>query len=103
MINLHESMGPDRDRTSDTWICDQTRQASKYLKIGTCPASLKILAYMGKNLIFTRNIKIFTCPAALGTRKYERTSAIFEPCTLLTVLHGPVHLDGVPEIIFGKS
>ena len=54
-------------------------QASKYLKIGTCPASQKILAYMGKNLIFTRSIKIFTCPAVQGTRKYERTSAIFEP------------------------
>ena len=55
-------------------------QASKYLKIGTYPASQKILVYMGKNLIFTRSIKIFTCPAAQGTRKYERTSAIFEPC-----------------------
>ena len=39
-------------------------QASKYLKIGTCRASQKLLAYMGKELIFTRNIKIFTCPAA---------------------------------------
>ena len=37
---------------------------------------------MGKKLIFTRNIKIFTCPAAGGTRKYERTSAIFEPCLI---------------------
>ena len=35
---------------------------------------------MGKKLNFTRNIKIFTCPATWGTRKYERTSAIFEPC-----------------------
>ena len=25
MINLHESMGPDRDRTRDPWICSQTR------------------------------------------------------------------------------
>ena len=32
-------------------------QASKYLKISTCPASRKLLAYMGKNEIFTRNIK----------------------------------------------
>ena len=24
MINLHESMGPDRDRTRDPWICSQT-------------------------------------------------------------------------------
>ena len=23
MINLHESMGPDRDRTRDPWICSQ--------------------------------------------------------------------------------
>ena len=55
-------------------------QASKYLKIGTCPASQKILACIGIFLIFTRNNKIFTCPAAWGTRKYELTSAIFEPC-----------------------
>ena len=25
MINLHESMGPGRDRTHDPWICSQTR------------------------------------------------------------------------------
>ena len=25
MINLHESMGPGRDRTRDPWICSQTR------------------------------------------------------------------------------
>ena len=30
-----------------------TVQASKYLKIGTCPASQKLLAYMRQNLIFT--------------------------------------------------
>ena len=40
------------------------KQALKYLKIGTCPASQKILAYMWEILIFTRNIKIFTGPAA---------------------------------------
>ena len=63
-------------------------QASKFLKIGTCPTLQKILAYMVKNLIFTRNIKIFTCPAAWGTRKYERASAIFEPwCDSLNGLH----------------
>ena len=28
MINLHESMGPDRDRTRDPWICSQTRICS---------------------------------------------------------------------------
>ena len=54
-------------------------QLSKFLKIGTCPASQKVLTYMGKNVIFTRNFKIFTCPAAWGTREYERMSAIFEP------------------------
>ena len=31
-------------------------QASKYLKISTCPTAQKELAYMGK-IIFTRNIK----------------------------------------------
>ena len=25
MINLHESMGPGRDRTHEPWICGQTR------------------------------------------------------------------------------
>ena len=25
MINLHESIGPGRDRTHDPWICSQTR------------------------------------------------------------------------------
>ena len=25
MINLHESMGPDRYQTRDPWICSQTR------------------------------------------------------------------------------
>ena len=29
MINLHESMGPDRDRTRDPWICSQTRTCSQ--------------------------------------------------------------------------
>ena len=24
MINLHESIGPDRDRTRNPWICSQT-------------------------------------------------------------------------------
>ena len=29
MINLHESMGPDRDRTRDPLICSQTRICSQ--------------------------------------------------------------------------
>ena len=29
MINLHESMGQDRDRTRNPWICSQTRICSK--------------------------------------------------------------------------
>ena len=58
--------------------CNRETQASKYFKIGTCPASQTLLAFMGKKLIYTRNIQIFTCPAAWGTRKYKRTSAIFE-------------------------
>ena len=48
------------------------------------PCITKYIAYTrihGKNLIFSRNIKIFTCPAASDTRKYERTSTIFEPCS----------------------
>ena len=53
-------------------------QALKYLKIGTCPASQKLFGHMGITIISTRHIKIFTCPAAWGTRKYERTSVIFE-------------------------
>ena len=72
--------------------------ASKYLKIGTCPASQKVLTYMGKYK-FTRNI-IFTCPAARGTRKYERTSAIFEPCCNQTLKN--IHMRST-YIIFGIS
>ena len=68
------------DKTKILMTNGSLMQASKYLIIGTYPASQKILVYMGKKLIFTRSIKIFTCPAAQGTRKYERTSAIFEPC-----------------------
>ena len=59
---------------------DQTVQVSKYIEIGTCPVSQKLLTKYGEKIIFTRNIKIFTCPAAWSTRKYELTSAIFEPC-----------------------
>ena len=29
MINLHESMGPGRDRTRDPWICSQLRICSQ--------------------------------------------------------------------------
>ena len=29
MVNLHESMGPDRDRTRDPWIFNQTRICSQ--------------------------------------------------------------------------
>ena len=38
LMNFANSLDPDQDR----------HQASKYLKIGTCPASQKLLAYMGK-------------------------------------------------------
>ena len=31
MINLHESMGPCRDRTHDPWICSQTHICSQTL------------------------------------------------------------------------
>ena len=56
---------------------------------------------MGKNLIFTRSINIFTCPAAQGTRKYERTSAIFEPCpdkhlNSDMITYGKIHRREVP-------
>ena len=29
MINLHQSMGPGRDRTRDPWNCSQTRICSQ--------------------------------------------------------------------------
>ena len=44
------------------------------------PCITKLIGIHGENLIFSRNIKIFTCPAGRDTRKYERTSTIFEPC-----------------------
>ena len=37
--------------------CSPQQQVLKYLKIGTCPASQKLLAYLRKNLIFTRMSK----------------------------------------------
>ena len=49
---------------ANTLNSDQTAQVSKYIEIGTCLASQKLLAIYGEKLIFTRNIKIFTCPAA---------------------------------------
>ena len=66
----------------------QKHQASKYLKIGTCPASQKLLEYMGFFFHFTRNTKIFTCPATWGTPKYELTSVhvIFE-IWVISLLH----------------
>ena len=43
------------------------------------PCIIKIIGIYIKQLFFTRNINIFTCLAAWGSRKYERTSAIFKP------------------------
>ena len=54
-------------------------QALKDLKIDTCPASQKLLAYMEKMFFTLEIVQNFTCPAAWGTRKYERTSGFFEP------------------------
>ena len=48
------------------------------------PCITKFIGIHEENLIFSRNIKIFTCPAAWDTRKYERTSTIFEPCAHAT-------------------
>ena len=36
MINLHESMGPGRDRTRDPWICSQTRICCQTLFANEC-------------------------------------------------------------------
>ena len=41
------------------------QQALKYLKIGTCPASQKLLAYMEKMLIYTGNHPKFHLPCSL--------------------------------------
>ena len=30
MISLHESMGSDRDRTREPWICSQTRHSTDF-------------------------------------------------------------------------
>ena len=40
-------------------------QALKYLKIGTCPASQKLLAYMEKMLIYIGNHPKFHLPCSL--------------------------------------
>ena len=44
-------------------VSSSCKQASIFLKIGTCPASQKLLAYMGKNQ-FSLEISKSTCPAA---------------------------------------
>ena len=36
MINLHESMGPDRDLTRDPWICSQTHMLPYTLPTALC-------------------------------------------------------------------
>ena len=40
MINLHESMGQDLDRTRDPWICSQRRICSQSVKCLATDASL---------------------------------------------------------------
>ena len=50
---------------------EQSDQASKYLKISTCPASQKMLAYIGKNSF---SLKISKFPLALQPEALVNTS-----------------------------
>ena len=52
----------------------------------------KWIGYIWGKIIFTRKIKIFACPAAWSTRKYERTSAVFEPTFGFCHCSLPLHL-----------
>ena len=52
-----------------------TVQALKYLEIGTCPASQKLMMYTGeKNSLEVSKFSLALQP--------EQTSAIFAPCSL---------------------
>ena len=45
MINLHESMGPGRDRTRDPWNCSQTRFCCQTRNCAKRPGILVYLAF----------------------------------------------------------
>ena len=53
MINLHESMGPGRDRTRDPWNCSQTR---------ICSQTRYRLRYAARCVVFIMliNVKMLT-------------------------------------------
>ena len=50
MINLHESMGPGRDRTRDPWICSQTQYLFNITGNNTNTYTFDMVPYM--NLLF---------------------------------------------------
>ena len=55
-------------------------QALKYLKIGTCPASQKLLAHMEKMLIYIGNHPKFHCVNTSGRVDFSRpVMVIFGP------------------------
>ena len=88
MINLHESMGPGRDRTRDPWICSQTRiccqtryrlrYAARWCKGLNWPQGYKTLCstQLSMKFILLINVKmptivgILTCISSINT-SYE--------------------------------
>ena len=72
MINLHESMGPGRDRTRDPWICSQLRICSqtRYRLSYAAPKIPVILKHYHVNLVFSdlidRNTCCFKRPGGFG-------------------------------------
>ena len=60
--------------------CSHTAQVSKYIKIGTSPASQKLLAIYGEKINFTRNIKIFIALQPEALVNTSRGVLFFEPC-----------------------
>ena len=71
MINLHESMGPGRNRTSDSWICSRTCICSQthyqlsyeawYLTLCNLmdfPKQIKVIKWMGLSIIINKGPQV---------------------------------------------
>ena len=91
MVNLHESMGPDRDRTRDPWICRQEVN----LFISTCiiiVLPLKTLTHISENinkvvllLYFVYKTEIHS-QVDLMTVKQQHNTLIYEPAHEILVI-----------------
>ena len=56
MINLHESIGPGRDRTRDPWICSQTSFCNQTRYLLRYAARCNVLVFLHLALVLTVSI-----------------------------------------------